>query len=59
LRISAFSDRIEGTGDLFCLEVTLQPGMTETSLCQYSQAFAGKTFDEFVQWMVVDASFDR
>jgi D-alanine-D-alanine ligase len=27
-----FDDRIEGTGGLFCLEVTSQPGITETSL---------------------------
>src|SRR5450631_2083206 len=28
-------------------------------LRQNSQAFAGATFDELVQWMVQDASFDR
>jgi hypothetical protein len=59
LRISAFRDRIEGTGGLFRLEVSTQPGMTETSLVPDSQAFAGTTFDELVQWMVQDASLDR
>jgi hypothetical protein len=28
-------------------------------MCQNSQAFAGATFDELVQWMVPDASIDR
>ena len=54
-----FDDRIEGTGGLFCLEVTTQPGMTETSLVSELAAFAGTTFDELVQWMVEDASLDR
>jgi D-alanine-D-alanine ligase len=31
LRISAFRDRIEGTGGLLSLEVKTQPGMIETS----------------------------
>ena len=35
------------------------PGMTRRHLCQNSQAFAGITFDELVQWMVQDASLDR
>jgi hypothetical protein len=28
-------------------------------MCLNSQAFAGTTFDELVQWMVQDASIDR
>jgi D-alanine-D-alanine ligase len=59
LRISAFSDRIEGIGGLFCLEVSTQPGTTETSSVPELAAFAGTTFDELVQWMVEDASLDR
>jgi D-alanine-D-alanine ligase len=55
-----FDDRIEGTGGLFCLEVTTQPGMTETSLVpELASVFAGTTFDELVQWMVEDASLGR
>jgi len=59
VRISRFDDRIEGIVGLFCLEVTTQPGMTETSLVPELAAFAGITFDELVQWMVEDASPDR
>jgi len=36
-----------------------QPGMTETSLVPELAVFCGTTFDEFVQWMVEDASLDR
>jgi D-alanine-D-alanine ligase len=54
-----FDDRIEGTDGLFCLEVNIEPGMTETSLVPELAAFAGTTFDELVQWMVQDASLDR
>jgi D-alanine-D-alanine ligase len=54
-----FDDRIEGIGDLFCLEVYTQPGMTRTSLGPELAAFAGTTFDELVQWMVEDASLGR
>jgi D-alanine-D-alanine ligase len=51
--------RIEGTDGLFCVEVLTQPGMTETSFVPELAAYAGLTFDEFVQWMVEDASLDR
>jgi D-alanine-D-alanine ligase len=54
-----FDDRIEGTG-LICLEADTQPGTTRTSSApEFSQTFAGVTFDELVQWMVQDASLDR
>jgi len=52
-----YDDR--GTGELVCLEVNTQPGMTETSLVPELAAFAGITFDELVQWMVEDASTNR
>jgi D-alanine-D-alanine ligase len=52
-----YDDR--GTGDLICLEVNTQPGMTETSLVPELAAYAGITFDELVQWMVEDASTNR
>jgi D-alanine-D-alanine ligase len=54
-----FDERIAGTGGLLCLEVSIQPGMTRTSLVPELAAFAGITFDELVQWMVEDASPDR
>jgi D-alanine-D-alanine ligase len=52
-----YDDR--GTGELVCLEVNTQPGMTETSLVPELAAYAGITFDELVQWMVEDASTNR
>jgi D-alanine-D-alanine ligase len=52
-----YDDR--GTGELICLEVNTQPGMTETSLVPELAAYAGITFDELVQWMVEDASISR
>jgi D-alanine-D-alanine ligase len=52
-----YDDR--GSGELVCLEVNTQPGMTETSLVPELAAYAGITFDELVQWMVEDASINR
>jgi D-alanine-D-alanine ligase len=52
-----YDDR--GTGELVCLEINTQPGMTETSLVPELAAFAGVTFDELVRWMVEDASTNR
>jgi D-alanine-D-alanine ligase len=52
-----YDDR--GTGELICLEVNTQPGMTETSLVPELAAYAGITFDELVRWMVEDASINR
>jgi D-alanine-D-alanine ligase len=52
-----YDDR--GTGNLVCLEVNTQPGMTATSLVPELAACAGITFDELVQWMVEDASTNR
>jgi D-alanine-D-alanine ligase len=49
----------QGTGELVCLEINTQPGMTETSLVPELAAFAGITFDELVRWMVEDASLNR
>ena len=46
-------------GELVCLEVNTQPGMTETSLVPDMAAHAGMTFGELVEWMVEDASCDR
>jgi D-alanine-D-alanine ligase len=46
-------------GELVCLEVNTQPGMTETSLAPEMAAHAGMSFSELVAWMVEDASCDR
>jgi D-alanine-D-alanine ligase len=46
-------------GELVCLEVNTQPGMTETSLVPEMAAHAGISFPELVSWMVEDASCDR
>jgi D-alanine-D-alanine ligase len=46
-------------GELVCLEVNTQPGMTETSLVPDMAAYAGMSFRELVAWMVEDASCDR
>lgn len=46
-------------GELVCLEVNTQPGMTETSLAPEMAAYAGVPFGELVAWMVEDASCDR
>jgi D-alanine-D-alanine ligase len=46
-------------GELVCLEVNTQPGMTDTSLVPEMAAHAGMTFGELVEWIVEDASCDR
>ncbi len=52
-------DRAEGTGELVCLEVNTQPGMTATSLVPELAAHAGMSFGELVRWIVEDASCNR
>jgi D-alanine-D-alanine ligase len=54
-----YDDRPEGTGELICLEVNTQPGMTATSLVPEMAAFAGMDFPSLVRWMVEDASCGR
>lgn len=54
-----FDDRLHGTGELICLEVNTQPGMTETSLVPELAADAGHDFRALVSWMVEDASCNR
>lgn len=54
-----FDHRPDGSGDLICLEVNTQPGMTETSLVPELAEHAGKSFGELVKWIVEDASLDR
>lgn len=52
-------DGPEGTGELIWLEINTQPGMTPTSLVPEMAVEAGHTFEEFVTWMVEDASCNR
>jgi len=54
-----FDDRPEGTGELICLEVNTQPGMTSTSLVPELAAYGGRSFGELVRWIVEDASCNR
>jgi len=54
-----YDDRPGGTGELICLEVNTQPGMTATSLVPEMAAYAGMDFKSLVRWMVEDASCNR
>jgi D-alanine-D-alanine ligase len=54
-----YDDRPSGTGQLICLEVNTQPGMTATSLVPEMAAYAGMDFRGLVRWMVEDASCRR
>jgi D-alanine-D-alanine ligase len=54
-----FDDTPGGTGELICLEVNTQPGMTGTSLVPELAAHAGWPFGSLVRWMVEDASCNR
>lgn len=54
-----YDESIGESGELVCLEVNTQPGMTETSLVPEIAAHAGVSFGELVSWMVEDASCNR
>jgi D-alanine-D-alanine ligase len=54
-----FDDRPGASGELICLEVNTQPGMTSTSLVPELAAHAGRSFGELVRWIVEDASCNR
>jgi D-alanine-D-alanine ligase len=54
-----YDDRPGGTGELVCLEVNTQPGMTATSLVPDMARHAGIDFPALVSWMVEDASCGR
>lgn len=54
-----FDDGPMGTGELIWLEVNTQPGMTPTSLVPEMAVHAGHSFEEFLAWMVEDASCNR
>jgi D-alanine-D-alanine ligase len=54
-----YDDTPGGTGELVCLEVNTQPGMTSTSLVPELAAHAGLSLPELVTWMVEEASCNR
>lgn len=54
-----FDDTPGGTGELVCLEVNTQPGMTGTSLVPELAQAAGWSFRELVRWIIEDASCNR
>ena len=54
-----YDDTPGGTGEIVCLEVNTQPGMTGTSLVPELAQFAGMSFPELVTWIIEDASTDR
>lgn len=54
-----FNDRAGADGELVCLEINTQPGMTPTSLAPEQARHAGHSFEELVSWMVEDASCNR
>ena len=54
-----FNDAAGVDGELVCLELNTQPGMTETSLVPEQARHAGHSFEELVSWMVEDASCNR
>ena len=54
-----FNDRAGEDGELVCLEINTQPGMTPTSLAPEQARHAGHSFEDLVTWMVEDASCNR
>lgn len=54
-----FDDTPGGTGELICLEVNTQPGMTGTSLVPELAGYAGWPFGTLVRWIIEDASCNR
>ena len=54
-----FNDAAGPDGELVCLEINTQPGMTATSLVPEQAVHAGHSYEELVAWMVEDASCNR
>jgi D-alanine-D-alanine ligase len=54
-----YDDTAGGTGEMVCLEVNTQPGMTGTSLIPELAQHMGMSFADLVAWAVEDASLDR
>lgn len=49
----------DAKGEMICLEVNTQPGMTPTSLVPEMADHAGFDFEALMRWMVEDASCNR
>ncbi|WP_417769966.1 D-alanine--D-alanine ligase [Stappia sp.] len=54
-----FDEQRGGRGELICLEVNTQPGMTQTSLVPEIAAHAGHSYEDLTSWMVENASCGR
>lgn len=54
-----YDDTPGGTGELICLEVNTQPGMTGTSLVPELAGHGGWSFGSLVRWIIEDASCSR
>ena len=54
-----YDDTDGGTGELICLEVNTQPGMTATSLVPELAQYAGWSYGQLARWMVEDACCNR
>lgn len=54
-----FDDTPGGTGEIVCLEVNTQPGMTGTSLVPELAQAGGWSFGQLVRWIIEDASCNR
>ncbi len=54
-----FNDFDDENGEIVCLEINTQPGMTKTSLVPEIAAHAGHDFKELVGWILEDASCNR
>ena len=54
-----WNDQVGVEGELVCLEINTQPGMTPTSLVPEQARYAGHSFEDLVSWMVEDASCNR
>jgi D-alanine-D-alanine ligase len=54
-----YDDTPGSSGELILLEINTQPGMTGTSLVPELAAHAGHSYEDFVTWMVNDASVNR
>lgn len=54
-----YNDAVGEDGELVCLEINTQPGMTAISLAPEQAAYAGHSYEDLVSWMVEDASCNR
>ncbi|WP_316860111.1 D-alanine--D-alanine ligase [uncultured Cohaesibacter sp.] len=54
-----YDETVGDDGEVICLEVNTQPGMTPTSLVPDMAKTMGMSFEDLVSWMVEDASCGR